>query len=448
MLIRFKASNLFSFSEEVEFNTLPGRQRKLPHHKVSLGTSGIDVMRFSALYGANASGKSNFVKAISLLQSIATDNDKIRSFPWHFKLNSKSSEEPTALGIEFFKNDRVYWYTLETLRNHIISEELHLAGKKKPTLLFSRTSSHESTHIDFSRDVMSTQENRVFVDVISKKGILDPAQSVLSLSDRFKDSEVFKDLLPAYEWMSRDLQIVNPSTKPAALAHRVDSEPAFREYTNAMMGSFSTGINRVGSVSMPLSKFLGEDNRKQIDEILSDLEKEPDAIIQYHVGNEEFVIVPANPEPVAKRLVFDHLDAEKKPVRFFLNEESDGTKRLLEYVPAIKEIVSDGRVFIIDEFERSLHPLIVRELIHKMSSDLNMKGQLIFTTHDSNLLDFRLIRPDEVWFVEKNKMGASQFYSLSEFKQHHTTDLEEGYLQGRFGAIPLLRGLKDLNWNA
>jgi hypothetical protein len=448
MLVRFKVSNLFSFNEEVEFNTLPGRQRKLPHHKVSLGSSGVDVMRFSALYGANASGKSNFVKAIHLLQALATDSEKIRKFPWQFKLNSKSHEVPTTLSIEFFKNDNVYWYTIEILRNHIISEELHLGGKRKPLLLFSRVTSDDITRIEFSKKVMSTQENRVFIDVISKKGILESAQTVLSLSERFKDSPVFKDLLPAYEWISSDLQIVNPSTKPMALAHRVDSEPAFRDYTNAMMSSFATGISSVGSVSIPLSKFLGEDNRKQIDEILSGLEKEPDAIFQYHVGDEEFVIVPDKPEPVAKRLVFNHLDADKNPVRFFLNEESDGTKRLLEYVPAIREIVSDGRVFIIDELERSLHPLIVRELVHKMSSDLNMKGQLIFTTHDSNLLDFSLIRPDEVWFVDKNKAGASEFYSLSEFKQHHTTDIEEGYLQGRFGAIPLLRGLKDLNWNA
>lgn len=448
MLLRFKASNLLSFDQEIEFNTLPGKQRKLPHHKVSLGSSGVDVMRFSALYGANASGKSNFVKAIQLLQAIATDSQKIRTFPWHFKLKSKSHQEPTTLSIEFFKDDRIYWYSIDILRNHIVSEELYLAGRKKQTLIFSRSTSDEITRIEFSKDVMSTQENRVFIDVISKKGILESSQSVMSLSDKFRDSAVFKNLLPAHEWFSRDLQIVNPSTKPMALAHRVDSEPAFRDYANAMMSSFSTGIDSVGSLNVPLSKFLGQDNQKEIEEILSGLEKEPDAMYQYHFGDEEIVILPGTPEPVAKRLIFNHLDVDKNPIRFFLNEESDGTKRLLEYVPAIREIVSDGRVFIIDELERSLHPLIVRELIHKMSSDLSMKGQLIFTTHDSNLLDFRLIRPDEVWFVEKNKAGASQFYSLSEFKQHHTTDIEEGYLQGRFGAIPLLRGLKDLSWNA
>ncbi|NDC41430.1 MAG: hypothetical protein EBZ77_07770 [Chitinophagia bacterium] len=100
----------------------------------------------------------------------------------------------------------------------------------------------------------------------------------------------------------------------------------------------------------------------------------------------------------------------------------------------------------IDEIERSIHPALIKELIRKFAADDTTLGQLIFTTHESNLLDQQLFRPDEIWFAEKNKQGATELYALSEFKEHHTIDIRKGYLNGRYGAIPFLSNLTDLNW--
>jgi AAA15 family ATPase/GTPase len=103
--------------------------------------------------------------------------------------------------------------------------------------------------------------------------------------------------------------------------------------------------------------------------------------------------------------------------------------------------------YIVDEIERSIHPILIKELISKFSKEENTKGQLIFTSHESNLLDQDILRTDEIWFAEKNNRGETKLYSLSDFKEHSTIDIRKGYLQGRYGGIPFISNLQDLNWH-
>ncbi len=132
-----------------------------------------------------------------------------------------------------------------------------------------------------------------------------------------------------------------------------------------------------------------------------------------------------------------------KRLVFLINQD---TVRLLDFVPAFCDIITINKVFIIDEIERSIHPLLIKELIRKFSHDEKTKGQLIFTTHESNLLDQEIFRQDEIWFVEKDKNGSTDLYSLNDFKEHKTIDIRKGYLNGRYGSIPFLGNLRDLNW--
>ena len=101
---------------------------------------------------------------------------------------------------------------------------------------------------------------------------------------------------------------------------------------------------------------------------------------------------------------------------------------------------------LIDEVERSLHPILIKEIITKLSESETAKGQLVFTTHESCLLDQDILRPDEIWFAQKDQDQATQFYPLSDFNIHKTANIENGYLNGRYGGIPFLSNLKDLHW--
>lgn len=164
--------------------------------------------------------------------------------------------------------------------------------------------------------------------------------------------------------------------------------------------------------------------------------------------DDEIVVIDEAGKIIAKRLSINHSGDKGQLVPFNLNQESDGTKRLLQYIPAIFDVITNDKVCFIDEMERSLHPLLVRELVRKFSEDENTKGQLVFTTHESNLLDQDIFRQDEIWFAEKKQRGSTELYPLTEFKkEHHTIDLRKGYLTGRYGAIPFLGNLSDLKWN-
>ena len=177
------------------------------------------------------------------------------------------------------------------------------------------------------------------------------------------------------------------------------------------------------------------------------MQKEPNNYISKIINNERVVFYFENDKIIAAKLVFEHKNNSGNSISFAYAEESDGTKRLLDYLPAFLSVILLKGVYVIDEIERSIHPLLIKELLTKFSLDEKTKGQLIFTTHESNLLDQDILRQDEIWFAEKNKTGSTELYPLSDFKEHHTIDIRKGYLNGRYGAIPFLGNLKDLNWN-
>lgn len=148
----------------------------------------------------------------------------------------------------------------------------------------------------------------------------------------------------------------------------------------------------------------------------------------------------------ALKLVAVHNKIDGSEVEFPLQNESDGTRRLIEYMPLLFDIINTDSVYVVDEIERSLHPIMIKDIIRKISESQSAKGQLIFTTHESCLLDQNIFRPDEIWFAQKDVEQATQLYPLSDFNIHKTANIENGYLDGRYGGIPFLSNLKDLHW--
>jgi hypothetical protein len=147
-------------------------------------------------------------------------------------------------------------------------------------------------------------------------------------------------------------------------------------------------------------------------------------------------------------VITKHLNNQGESIEFDFSEESDGTKRLMDFLPIFDAMLKEDATFIIDEIDRSLHPSLLKTLMTKIMADGTTKGQLIFTTHESNLLDLDIFRPDEIWFAEKNRQtGNTELYSLNEFRPRPDLNIQKGYLQGRFGAIPFLGNLENLNWH-
>lgn len=445
MLIRFIVKNLFSFREETEFNLLPSKLKRLNHHKYK--RNGIEILKLTALYGANGSGKSNLIRSLSLLKMMILNGVIPSSINTQkFKLSKIAVTEPIDLAIEFFAGNFLYYYSISINNNVILDEYFSASGdKQNEKLVFHRQNEKGVTKIKFFDEF--EEKNQELKRVI-EKDLLKPHQPLLTLLNSISN-EALVDVKNAYYWFNRGLVIIFPFTKPNYLAHLIDSKKGFKDFANELMSSFNTGISNLKVEVKNIEEFFGEDNQIDIDEIKAELINNPDKRISRKLNNEneDIVIVNNNGEIIVKRLFFEHKGEKNENVEFKINEESDGTRRLLEYLPAWNNIINFAPTYIIDEIERSIHPLVIKELIEKFSKDETTKGQLIFSTHESNLLDQEIFRSDEIWFAEKNSFGSTKLYSLSDFKEHSTIDIRKGYLNGRYGAIPFLGNLQDLNWN-
>ncbi len=445
MLIRFIAKNIYSFKEETDFNLFPNKTQRLNHHKIA--HNNVEILRLSAIYGANGSGKSNLIKAISLLDTMIKKGKLLDDIDDNkFKLCEANSKIPISLGIEFYIKSKIYYYTI-TFENDIILNE-YLAESKNETdvLIFDRNFENGTLSINFFKDYIKNERNRLFVDILSEKLIQKNELLLSFLNDKYSDE--FVDIKIAYEWFKNTLVIIKPNAKPEGIAHILDTDNNLIEFANYFVPNLNTGISNI-SVEKKLAENVVENvSDDKIGNILSKIKKDPNfmSVVTHKETNEEYSIVNESGTVFIKRLITNHLNDKGTFTEFSLGMESDGTKRLIDFLPAINDILKEETVYLIDEIERSIHPITIKQIISKISADKTAKGQLIFTTHESCLLDQEILRPDEIWFAQKDIDGASKLYPLSDFNIHNTANIENGYLNGRYGGIPFLSNLKDLNW--
>lgn len=438
MIIRFLAKNIYSFKEQTEFNLLPSsKTTNLPHHKIR--QNDVEFLRYSAIYGGNGVGKSNLIKAISLFEKIIEEGKIPHTENIKFRIGEENKALPVSLGIEFIVEGKIFFYTLTFDNGQILYEYLAKTFKDKDNeLVFERYLDEAGTQkIDFNQTVYSegNLEWNAFLNAFSKLVPKDEP-TVYFLTKNY--SENFEEIKSVHDWFVEYLVIIRPDMRPGALPHILDIHKQMKSFANDFIPNLDIGIS---SISIE-KKEVEEATIQQYDNF-SVLKENPNALsIRVHrITEEETVFSNENGKIYAKRIVTSHNGTE-----FNIGEESDGTRRLFDYIPALHDIIHNEKVYIIDEIERSIHPLLIKEIVSKLTLNREIKGQLIFTTHESNLLDQSVLRPDEIWLTEKNQDGATATYPLSDFKIHNTINIENGYLSGRYGGIPILSNLKDLNW--
>lgn len=449
MLIRFVVENFFSFGERKEINMIPFKNlRTLDHHKYK--QNDFEILKIASIYGANGSGKSNLIKSLEILQSLVL----VESLNYNlnqttFKFNDDTESKDQILGIEFIQDDIPFYYAIVLNKGRVAEEELYKSGLgvQKDFLLFNRTTDETNkSNILFPEEFENDAEGKVLKSVLLKE-FVKPNEPILKLLSN-RDHPFFDDIKMAYKWFSNTLQILTPNSKVGFLAHVIDIDRDFKNYVNDFMCSLNLGITELKSEKKDIKEYFGDYNELKLNSLIKEVKSFPDKIIPMRNRmNEEIIIVNEDEKIWVKSLKIGHTGKNGSNKHFDLQEESDGTVRLLDFAPAFKSIISEKKVFVIDEIERSIHPLLIKELVEKFSLDEKTAGQLIFTTHETNLLDQKIFRKDEIWFTEKNKEGSTDLYSLNDFNVHKTIDIQKGYLKGRFGSIPFLGNLEDLNWH-
>ena len=249
------------------------------------------------------------------------------------------------------------------------------------------------------------------------------------------------------EWFKKYLCIIYPNYRPISLATNIYINNEFKCFSEKLLHSFDLGIDSLALKNEDFDTFFKREKmpeNEDIDDIKKDIDEKKFVIFR---GKGRSVSATKEEGKYVIKSLITNRTISGKEVAFELNEESDGTQRLLDFVPMINSMLKKERTYVVDELDRSLHPSLLHTLVKKIMDDDDIKGQLIFTTHEAGLLNCKIFRADEIWFAEKDKeVQSTHLYTLNDFKPRNDLDIEKGYLNGRFGAIPFLSKLEDLNW--
>ncbi len=444
MLIRVIVGNLYSFQEKTEFNMLTGDVRRHPHHVHKLGK--VEVLRAAAIYGANGAGKSNLVKALELLQLVATSeripSEKIKPF----KLRQPKDLPYSHIEIEIFLNKKNYLYGVSLAPNLVVDEWMYeVAEGKEDTLVFERkTDENGKMKLNFASKYEKNAKAKLRLELYENE-ILKPQTTMLWQLSQAKTT-IIKEAKEVYHWIEQQLVIIYPNSSHIAFVEAYITDVEFKIFCSTLLSKFNTGVSE-----LYIREILLKDealNQPLILKLINSMSEEKANMISFLDKNKyPFALTKSGEQIYLHELKTIHNNLTVEPVVFDIAEESDGTRRLMDLIVAFYVFINFDMTVLVDEIERSIHPSLIKTVLQKLMAEKEVKGQLIFTTHESNLLDLDMLRQDEIWFAEKNEQGATSFYPLSEFSIRPDLDIEKGYLMGRFGAIPMLNDLKKLNWH-
>ncbi|WP_081623732.1 AAA family ATPase [Sediminispirochaeta bajacaliforniensis] len=356
-------------------------------------------------YGGNASGKTNFFKAINFAKHFIIKGSlpdyQINIEP--FLLDEVSRTKPVVFIFEILVEDDIYEFLFSLTTKEVLEEKLIKVTSTSEKLLYHRHhndpnpqfhSSIRSKRLEFAFE--GTRENQLFL-----------TNSV---------SQKLAVFAPVYNWFAQTLVLVAPDTRFESFEHFVTEGSHLYETMNAILPNLDTGICHLGGEeismdSLPLPETLKQKLKKDAREGLS---------IKLNNDDEKIVITRQNGELNVKKLYTYHQNTEGTNTRFEMRQESDGSKRIIDLLPAFLDLAETGvpKVYIIDEIDRSLHSLLTRQLLEVFLSsctETNRK-QLLFTTHDLLLMNQSIFRRDEIWITERKPDGSSEMISFSEYE--------------------------------
>ena len=432
MLITFRVSNYTSFDDTLELSMIAGRSGSNPAQTVQF--DGFRLVRASAIYGANASGKSNVVKALRSMWGLVVHNRPIPP-DRYFRPESEKAEVPSTFETEVEIDGKVYSYGFSCLisKQEVTEEWLYrLFPDAESEVVFTRIGKKIEHPFDgsdkqkldvYAEDAVEHSE-RLFMNVMGRRA-------------RSQDSglSVFNDV---YDWFSNKLVFVDTNFPFSPEVPVSDDD---LEKLNEIMSTFGTGVNGIAYERKPgLEELLP---RNLIEQMRNDLKSGSESM-KLDLREDRYTSVKGyrasleNDKIVLDEIVYRH---NGDSISYRPEEESDGTRKLYGLLTSIF-LRKDGSTYVIDELDSSLHPQLTYRFIKLFLDDeRKSRSQIVFTTHESSLLDFDLLRRDEVWFVQKDRCGRSRLYSLEEFNERSDRRIEKAYREGRYGGVPIFSAL-------
>jgi AAA15 family ATPase/GTPase len=413
MLVEFRVKNFRSIRDEQVFSLVASNDKSLKSNVYSTGINAIpSILKSAIIYGANASGKSNLIKALKYMRDVVLESATIvqpkQTYNLQpFKLDQGSATQATEFEITFLIKGVRHQYAFSMSQQRILSEYLLVYQTAKPQHWFNRYID-ENTDEDVYEFKSGLKGSKQVWEEATRPNAL-----FLSMASQLNS----QSLKPIYDWFASNLVIFNESEKVTPdytikVIKEEDGQNKIRNFLEA--ANISIGQIRTETQRVPGKTF-------QFD-LLADKAKMHDAEHEQH------------------KILFHHV-TESGQATFDFADESGGTRVLFTLAGPVLDILNKGKTLIIDELNASLHPLIVRELVSMFNDPKTNTGnaQLIFTTHDTSLMGATgLFRRDQIWFTEKGKDQATNLIAMAEFSPRKGEALERGYLSGRYGGIPFL----------
>lgn len=432
MLIKVSIQNWMSFRDRVEFSMIATRERQHGERVAYVPSHRLKILPIALLYGGNASGKSNFVKALGFARNlVVTVNQPDAAIPVDpFRLGAGEERQPSRFTFEILTPEGIFEYGFSVTSQTVIEERLVKIGPSAEQEQFHRLGDSVTFHKPLRKDKRlmfafeGTRSNQLFL-----------TNSVSQKLNHFR---------PVYDWFRDRLTYIAPDSRYVPHERLLNQrDPLHGNITN-LLTKLDTGILNLGGEEIEFKNVPLEPEFKS--RIEKELAEGRSIRILAEANNDRFIVSRINGQLKSKKLFSYHAKSNGKKVRFEIGRESDGSQRLLDLLPAfIEPAAPDGfSVTVIDEIDRSLHTLLTRQLIELFLQGYgpDSRKQLLVTTHDVLLMDQDLFRRDEIWVSERDRAGASTLTPFSEFKDvRYDKDLQRSYVQGRLGGIPRLTPL-------
>ncbi len=430
MLIRFSVQNYRSFREEQTLSLVAGKDATHPDSLINCGEK-FQLSKVASIYGANASGKSNLVKAMRAMERFVLVSatrmslgDSIE-FVSPFRLDTSTVQEPSRFEITLLIEGDIFVYGFSATKERVHDEWLFVQPQGR----------RESKWLERSRDKASGAISWAFRGPLKKdEGLLKEKTRdnglVLSRAAELN----IKAVTPLYLWFHKMFWSFDLSDPPTGLrqltAEKMNEDKEFRNRAIRFIREADFGIDSLSVKEEEWKQNIPDDAPKEFREMFVALQNLGKKLVDRE-NLTRFSITT------------DHsLNDGETPISFSLEEdESNGTQRFFALAGPILSALSDGDLLVIDEIDCSMHPLLTRKVVELFQSpEENTNGaQLVFTTHDSSVMDQTLLRRDQIWLTEKRANGSTELFSLYDFgapRPRRNTAFEKNYLAGRYGAVP------------
>jgi uncharacterized protein len=424
MIEEFSFGNFWSFKDIQTLNMtaakIKSKNALLDNNNVFPITKELSLIKSKAIYGANAGGKSNIVKALVTFIRIIRDSakeEKALSLIDSFQLSTETNSQPTFFQLIFRVGKKRYRYGFEADDKSIKSEWLFSTPSKREQSLFIRE----------KNEIVEINQTHFEEGVLYQKLLKNSKDQV------FTDTSLFLTHLNSIGFAKLSKQIfktISSISIVSGLGHKGMYSMAGESLNDALKKKFILDFLKKADI--------GIDNLETVEIANENLPDNFEEEVNQELKKGKII--------VSSRIQFDsNLKAVGKSEFSFGNQESEGTKKMFELSPFIYRSLKEGVTLVIDEFDSRFHPLLTKKIVELYNSTENKKAQLIFTTHDTNLLSPELLRRDQIDFVEKDKYGASHLYTLVEIKGvRNDATFEKDYIQGKYGAIPFLGDFTNL----